>query len=175
MRQASGRIVRAIGASAMVLAMWAGPSVAADPTAPPSPVTFTTDQDHQNMMGQLGIEKLRPGPSGDEKAPDHANYDEAKATPFTTLPDPLTLKDGRKVVTAEQWWKLRRPEIVEDFEQEVYGFVPKAAPTVTWTVEATDREFYGFMPVIARKLVGHLDNSAYPAIDVNIRMIVSRS
>jgi hypothetical protein len=172
MRQASGRIVRAIGASAMVLAMWAGPSVAADPTAPPSPVTFTTDQDHQNMMGQLGIEKLRPGPSGDEKAPDHANYDEAKATPFTTLPDPLTLKDGRKVVTAEQWWKLRRPEIVEDFEQEVYGFVPKAAPTVTWTVEATDREFYGFMPVIARKLVGHLDNSAYPAIDVNIRMIV---
>ena len=48
----------------------------------PSPVTFTADQDHQNMMDQLGIKALRPGPSGDEKAPNHANYDESKANPF---------------------------------------------------------------------------------------------
>ena len=42
------------------------------------------------MMDQLGIKALRPGPSGNEKAPNHANYDEALANPFPNLPDPLT-------------------------------------------------------------------------------------
>ena len=42
----------------------------------PAPVTFTSEQDHQNMMDQLGIKALRPGPSGNENAPNHANYDE---------------------------------------------------------------------------------------------------
>src|SRR4051812_30168782 len=38
-------------------------------------------EDHQNMMAQLGIRKLRPGPSGNESDPNHANYDEAAANP----------------------------------------------------------------------------------------------
>ena len=29
---------------------------------------------------------LRPGPSGEDKAPNHANYDESKAKPFPDLP-----------------------------------------------------------------------------------------
>jgi hypothetical protein len=33
----------------------------------PPPVNFTAEQDHQNMMDQLGIKALREGPSGDEK------------------------------------------------------------------------------------------------------------
>ena len=61
------------------------------------------------MMEQLGITKLRPGPSGNESAPNHANYDEALANPYPDLPDPLTLKNGKKVTTPEQWWKQRRP------------------------------------------------------------------
>ena len=36
------------------------------------------------MMDQLGIKALRPGPSGNEKAPNHANYDESKANPTRT-------------------------------------------------------------------------------------------
>src|ERR671936_672890 len=70
-----------------------------------------TAQDHQQMMEQLGIRALRPGPSGNEQAPNHANYDEAVANPFPKLPDPLTLNDGRKVTSADVWWKQRRPEI----------------------------------------------------------------
>jgi hypothetical protein len=125
------------------------------------------------MMEQLGIKALRPGPSGDEKAPNHANIDESLANPFPNLPDPLTLKNGQKVTTAEMWWKQRRPEIVEDFEREVYGRLPENLPKVTWTVTVTDHEFVGFfIPVIARQLIGHVDNSAYPQIDVNIRMTV---
>jgi hypothetical protein len=138
----------------------------------PPPVTFTADQDHQNMMDQLGIKALRPGPSGDESAPNHANYDAAVANPYPNLPDALTLNDGQKVTTAAMWWKQRRPEIVEGFEGEVYGRIPKNTPKVTWTVAVTDREYIGFMPVIAKRLVGHVDNSAYPYINVDISMTV---
>lgn len=133
------------------------------------PVNFTAEQDHQNMMKQLGIKALRPGPSGDEKMPNHANYDEALANPYPDIPDVLTLKNGKKVTTANQWWNQRRPEIVEDFEREVYGRIPKNVPKVNWKVKVTDREFSGFTPIIAKQLIGHLDNSAYPLIDVNIQ------
>ncbi len=80
------------------------------------------------------------------------------------------MKNGRKVTSSKQWFDKRRPEIVEDFSREVYGFVPKNAPKVTWERLATDNERLGFTPVIATKIVGHVDNSAYPAIDVNIKM-----
>lgn len=136
----------------------------------PQPVTFTAEQDRQNMMEQLGIRALRPGRSPNEKAPNHANYDESKANPFPNLPDPLTLKNGEKVTTAAMWWRQRRPEIIEDFEREVYGRVPANVPKVTWSVRATDREQIGFNPVIAKEVIGHVDNSDYPLINVNIRM-----
>ena len=136
------------------------------------PVTFSTQQDHQNMMDQLGIKNLRPGPSGNESAPNHANYDESVATPYPDLPDLLTLKNGKKVTTPDIWWKQRRPEIVEDMEKEVYGRLPKRIPAVKWTVDISEREMVGFMPVIAKKLTGHVDNSGYPLIDVNISMVL---
>lgn len=69
------------------------------------------------MMQQLGIKALRPGPSGNEQAPNHANYDEAKANPFPKFPDILALKSGRSVTTPRLWAR-RRAEIVEDFERE---------------------------------------------------------
>jgi len=59
------------------------------------------------MMDQLGIRTLRPGPSGNDQDPNHANYDESKANPFPNLPDILTLKSGKKVVTREQWARQR--------------------------------------------------------------------
>jgi hypothetical protein len=143
---------------------------AADTGVYPLPVTFTAQQDHDNMMKQLGITALRPGPSGDDKAPNHANYDETLANPYPNLPEVLALNNGTKVTTPDQWWKQRRPELVEDFEREVYGRVPKNVPKVTWQTKVTDKEFMGFAPIIAKQLIGHVDNSAYPLIDVNIQM-----
>jgi len=138
----------------------------------PRLTTFTAQQDHDNMMQQLGIKKLRPGPSGNESAPNHANYDESIANPCPQLPDILTTKSGKKVTTADIWWKQRKPELIEDFEREVYGRLPKNMPKVTWTAKVTDREFVGFTPVIAKQLVGHVDNSEYPLINVDINMIL---
>lgn len=136
----------------------------------PKPLTLTAEQDRKQMMDQLGIKSLRPGPSGDEQAPNHANYDESLANPYPELPDVLTLKNGKKVTTADMWWKQRRPEIAEDIEREVYGRLPKNLPKVTWTQGVVEREFVGFTPVIAKELIGHVDNSAYPFINVDISM-----
>jgi hypothetical protein len=138
-------------------------------SAPP-PVTFTAEQDHQNMMDQLGIKALRPGPSGNEDAPNHANYDETLANPYPNIPDPLTMNDGIKVTTAKIWWEKRRPELVEMFSKYVYGRVPENVPRVNWTVTAADHEMIGFTSVIAKDLIGEVDNSAYPAIKVRIHM-----
>jgi hypothetical protein len=148
----------------------AAPQAGASPSVA-RPVSLTAEQDQQNMMNQLGIRALRPGPSGNENAPNHANYDEAKANPFPNVPDALRLNDGQRVTTLALWQK-RRAEIIEGFDCCVYGRVPKNVPKVTWTVTAVDHERIGFTPVIAKEVVGHLDNSAYPSISVDIRMIL---
>jgi len=135
----------------------------------PEPKNWTAAEDHQQMMEQLGIKALRPGPSGDDKAPNHANYDESKANPFPTLPEVLTFKNGQKVTDARQW-PQRRAEIIEDFEREVYGRVPKNAPSITWTVTATDTGTVAGHHVIGKQLAGHADNAAYPLINVDISL-----
>ena len=134
------------------------------------PTNWTAEQDHQNMMDQLGIKALRAGPSGNEKDSNHANYDEAEANPYGDLPDALTLKGGQKVTSAEQWWNKRRPEIVEDFEREVVGRIPPNVPKVTWAVKSTTDSKTGVFSVVEKQLVGHVDNTAYPLINVDIEM-----
>jgi lysophospholipase L1-like esterase len=138
----------------------------------PEPKNWTAEQDHRNMMEQLGIKALRPGPSGNENAPNHANYDESKANPFPDYPPVLKLKNGEAVTTPEMWWKQRRQQIVEDFEREVLGRVPADVPKVTWTVTRTVDDKAGPYPVIAKELIGHVDNSSCPAVPVDIRAVL---
>jgi hypothetical protein len=148
-------------------------SRAAEESSSAAPKNWSAAQDHKSMMEQLGITKLRPGPSGQTSATNSANYDQAKANPFPNLPDPLTLKSGQKVTTAEMWWKQRRPEIAEDFEREVIGRVPKDVPKVTWSVVSNiSNGFVGTNVANGKQLNGHVDNSAYPDISVDIRMTV---
>jgi hypothetical protein len=155
-----------VASIALTLATWSATRMSGQQ----APVNWTAAEDHQNMMDQLGIKALRPGPSGTETAPNHANYDESTANPFPTLPDALTLKNGKKVTTPAMWWNQRRPEIVEDFERDVLGRVPKNVPKVTWTVVNSVNAMVGSRPVVGKQLVGHVDNSSYPAINVEIQM-----
>src|SRR5262245_14650259 len=137
--------------SAPAVVMTAQPP--ADPT-PREALAALTAADHQQMMAQLGIRKLRPGPSGNESAPNHANYDEATANPFPHLPDPLTLKNGAKVMAADVWLTRRRPEIIEDFEREVLGRVPRSVPAIEWSTTGTEQWSAGAHPVVGRQLIG---------------------
>ncbi len=146
---------------------------ASDPENLAPPVPLTAQQDHQRLLGLLGIDSLRRGPDGNPKSPRAANFDEAKATPYATLPDPLVTNDGKKVSSARQWWQKRRPEIVEHFNREVYGRAPANTPKVTWEVVGTQTDTVGTFRAVTKKLVGRVDNSAYPYVSVNIDLTVT--
>ncbi|MDE2508550.1 MAG: acetylxylan esterase [Planctomycetota bacterium] len=142
-------------------------------TADPAPLELTARQDHKLMMEALGIKSLRDGADGrNRNAPNAANYDESKVHPFT-LPDPLVCADGAKVATPEQWWTKRRPEIVEEFDREVYGRVPKDVPAVKWEVVETKREQVGAIAAVTKQLVGRVDNSRCPSIKVEIQLTLT--
>ncbi len=133
-----------------------------------------TRADHQRMLELLKIKELRPGANGSNKdAPNFANYDESKVKPYSPLPDPLVLKNGKKVTSAKVWWNQRRAEIVEDFDREMYGRMPKVTPKVNWEVTSTTNEEKYGVPVITKQLIGHVDNSSYPAVTVNIQLALT--
>jgi dienelactone hydrolase len=49
------------------------------------------------------------------------------------LRDPLTMLDGRRVTTREQWERDRRPQLKAIFQHYMYGQIPKAVPMRTVT------------------------------------------
>ncbi len=56
------------------------------------------------------------------------------------------------------------------YSKYVYGRVPSNVPKVTWTVTTVDHERIGFTPEISKDLIGTVDNSSNPAINVRIHM-----
>jgi (4-O-methyl)-D-glucuronate---lignin esterase len=144
----------------------AGPSVArttaAVPDHPPL-VVLTSADDRKRVMDQLKISGFPATPMAYQAA----TYDESKANPYSTLPDPLVFNNGTKVTRAAQW-PARRAEIVELFDREVYGRRPRVTPKVIWTVASTTNDTVAGIPVITKKLVGRVDNSSYPLLTVNI-------
>jgi len=154
-------------------------ALAVDPTGGSAfqatpPVQLTAQEDLRRQMDLLHISALRRGADGrNTQAPNAANYDESKANPYPNLPDPLVLKNGRKVTTAAMWWNQRRPEIVEDFDREIYGRLPTNLPKVTWEVTKSTQEMNGDVPVITKQLAGHVNNSSYPQITVDIQVTLT--
>ena len=144
--------------------------VSAQQASLPAPIEWTTEDDHADMLDQLGITALRPGPSGRDDAPNPANYDESIANPYPDWPDLLTLDNGERVTSAEAWWQARRPEIVEAFEREVVGRIPPNVPAVEWSVTQTANGALAGHPVTGREVTGRVDNSSYPPIEVEIAL-----
>jgi hypothetical protein len=172
-----GRTILLLAATSVLLIprLSAQTAPVAEPSASPSgaPAQLTASEDHQRLMDLLQIKSVRPGADPNHPdAPNAVNYDEARVVKYE-LPDVLVLKNGRKVTTTADWWNLRRPELIELFDSELYGRVPAQTPKVTWEVLSTIRELSGAVPVITRKLAGHVDNSGYPAITVTIDLTVT--
>ena len=132
-----------------------------------------SEADYKLMLSQLNIASVRPGPSGNPSAPNAANIDESKAVSYTSIPDPLVMNNGKKITTAKMWWQQRRPEIVEDFDREIYGRIPANTPAVNWEVAFVFDDFVGGVPAITKRLIGHVDNSSYPQIKVDIQLTLT--
>ena len=71
--------------------------------------------------------------SGGNWKPAYIHTDPAKV-PAYTLPDALTMQDGRKVGTPAQWYEERRPELLELFETEMYGKAPGPVADMRWEI-----------------------------------------
>ena len=70
------------------------------------------------------------------------NYDEIKV-PVYTLPDVLTLTNGRKVTTKKEWVEKRRPELLRLFETQIYGKAPVRSKDLHFRLLNEDREALG--------------------------------
>ncbi|TFV93671.1 acetylxylan esterase [Algoriphagus kandeliae] len=123
--------------------------------------------DHQLMMEMLGIESLRPGPSGNPSAPNAANSDESKAKTYESVPDPLIFENGDPVKSVSDWEK-RREELFELFDREMYGRNPENLPSVTWELISEKDSLIGDVEVTYKNLKGWVDNSSFPSISVAI-------
>lgn len=130
------------------------------PQGPPPPF-----DDHAEMMKQLGLKAIRPGPNPN----DQSTFDEATANPYKdSMPDLMKFEDGTAVTSAAQWPK-RRKEILELFEREVYGRIPKNAPKVHWEVTGVTPGMTAGIPTVTKTLIGHVDNRIYPKVKVDIQ------
>lgn len=158
-----------LGSVIMIGAMLTAKSVVAE-EAKTQPVVFTTQQDRQNMLDQLGITQLRPGRDANQDSPNAANYDEAKANPFTQLPPLLSTEAGELIDSAASWNRKRRPEIVELLEREMYGRVPDNVPEIRWEVQQTREIDSGGVAAIEQQIIGIVDNSACSEIEVKIAL-----
>lgn len=79
---------------------------------------------------------------GDDDAAPAANYDEA-LVPEYLLPDPLVLQNGDPVIDSETWTAKRRPEILQLFQQHVYGVTPTRELEVRFEVQSVDPSALG--------------------------------
>jgi hypothetical protein len=65
------------------------------------------------------------------------NYDEGQVPSFE-VPDPLLTFDGKKINSVKKWEKMRRPELLHFFENNVYGKIPKTLEIDSYAVLEED-------------------------------------
>ena len=129
-------------------------------------------QEREREMKLLGVTEMRkPLTAYDIGKPGNANYDEALANPNPAWPQLMAMQNGAKVTTAAGWQK-RRAELKRLFDDQVYGRYPARIPKVTWHVDGVDRMDVQGVPAIVKRVTGHVDNSAYPALTVDIKLEV---
>ena len=99
--------------------------------------------------------------------PQGFNYDESKVPTFT-LPDPLVLANGQKVVDAKTWREKRRPEILKLFEEQVYGRSPQPRDDMSFEVSSVDKQALGGKAIRKEVTVYFSADKAGPQMSVLI-------
>lgn len=153
----------------------------------------TATEDRNQMMDQLGIEfpelppKLedpnRPAnawprdadePDGNWTDADKntitrtafglwVTYDDDNAGEYTPI-DLLKMNDGTRIQTKTDWWEKRRPEIFQDVQEQLFGFMPDKSqlPSVIWNIHTSTHE--GDVDYIEQTITGNIDISSYPEV-----------
>lgn len=138
-----------------------------------APVALDRNEDNTRLKQLLGITQMRHGANPNSDDPAAApNYDEAKAHPYPNLPDALVFDDGSAVKSAADWGR-RRAELLTHFAGEVYGHIPAEVPAVEWVVKSESAEIKGGVNVVTKQLIGRVDNSGYPFLEVELEMTLT--
>lgn len=95
------------------------------------------------------------------------NYDEAKVRPYR-LPDPLAGPDGATIRSANAWVNRRRPQILNDFRDLMYGHTPDLPIELRSEVVAVHEDAVDGLAT--RKIVRlrFFDDPAAPHIDLMV-------
>lgn len=132
-----------------------------------------TQLDYEQMLKQLSIQHLRAGVNGSNpQASNAANYDETKANIYPKLPEVLQLNNGKPVDSKRTWYYHRKPEIIEDFEREIYGRVPDNIPPISWKIVSKEHKTMAGFPVEIQKLIGTVNNQRFPSVNVNLEISI---
>lgn len=88
--------------------------------------------------------------------------------PAYVLPELLATRSGKKVTRAEDWWNLRRPEVLELCTSEIYGRVPDTPYEQSFEVLREDRNALGGAATLKR--VGITIRSGGNSLAINLTL-----
>ncbi|MBO0780870.1 MAG: hypothetical protein J2P37_18765 [Ktedonobacteraceae bacterium] len=152
------------------------PPRAEDPNRPPnawpldpanSEGNWTDSQGHtvtRASFGQWITYDSDAGLAGGAVAP-FGDYGPFSHPRYTDI-ELLKMKDGRPVRTPEDWWTKRRPEILRDVQDNLYGRIPDRSrwPDITWSVGPVVTGTANGVAYKEQIITGAIDISSYPQI-----------
>ena len=97
------------------------------------------------------------------------NYDEAKV-PAYTLPEVLKTAANKKVNNITTWEKVRRPEILKLFEDNIYGQMPALYNSIRYTITNTDLEAMNGKAHLKQVLIEVFNNNK--SVKINLVLFV---
>jgi hypothetical protein len=105
------------------------------------------------------------------------NYDDEQAGDYAPI-DLLKMHDGTRIASEDEWWSKRRPELLADVQDSLWGRIPEESrlPRITWRMHAMKGGGQGDGAFMQSAITGVVDVSEYPEvrtaprIDATLRM-----
>jgi hypothetical protein len=152
------------------------PPRADDPNRPPNTRPVDPARPDGNWTDPLGHTVTRAafgqwityddsaGPAGGAVSPlgDYGPFSNPRYTDIELL----RTRDGRPVRTPEDWWTRRRPEILRQVQDNLYGHIPPHDrwPAITWSVGPVTTGTANGVAFKQRVVTGAIDTSGHPAV-----------
>ncbi len=140
-----------------------------DTLAPPNTWPVNSGDPEGNWTDSAGNTITRSGFSlwnnyNDFSAGFFPGPDSEKVSSYTPI-DLLKMNNGTVITTEDQWWNERRPELLKDVQEQLWGVIPPDSilPDVTWIVSDTLIRS-GFSAYRQKIITGNIDVSGYPAV-----------